>query len=109
MELWIRTQSEGIHQIIGINAPYVQKDCVSLVGYNHYKYIELGVYKTEQRALEILDEIQDILIPKYLIRTDGNTQEVADFLNTGASYITAENNADVRNIDGSFVYIMPKE
>ena len=65
MELWIRTQSKGLHQIVGINEPYVQKDCVALIGYSHYKHIELGVYKTEQRALEVLDEIQEHLDNGY--------------------------------------------
>ena len=66
MNLWIKTQNEGLHQIIGINAPYVQKDCTSLVGYSNYKHIELGVYQTKQRALEVLDEIQSFLENNYI-------------------------------------------
>lgn len=65
MELWIKTQSEGLHQIIGIDGLYVQKDYTALIGYSNYKHIELGVYKTEQRALEILDEIQSFIENNY--------------------------------------------
>lgn len=66
MDLWIRSQNKGLHQIIGINEPYVQKDCVALIGYSNYKHIELGVYKTEKRALEVLNEIQELLEPVHI-------------------------------------------
>lgn len=56
-----------------------------------------------------MDEIQNILLPKYSIRIDGNTQNVADFLNVGGAYISAKNNGDIRNINNTFVYVMPKE
>lgn len=68
MDLWIRTQNNGLHQIIGINEPYIQKDCVALIGYSNYKHIELGVYKTKERALEVLDEILDILKPRLFVK-----------------------------------------
>ena len=61
MDLWIRSQDKGLHQIIGINEPHIQSDCVVLIGYNQYKHIELGVYSTKERALEVLDEIQSII------------------------------------------------
>lgn len=66
MELWIRSQSKGLHQIIGINEPYIQRDCVVLLGYNNYKHIELGSYKSKERALEVLDEIQSFLENNYI-------------------------------------------
>ena len=58
MELWIRSQNkadlikvEMLGQIDGvITAYYVNGNC------------ELGTYKTKERALEVLDEIQNILI-----------------------------------------------
>lgn len=66
MDLWIRSQSKGLHQIIGINEPHIQKDCVVLIGYNNYKYIELGSYKSKERAVEVLDEIQSFLENNYI-------------------------------------------
>lgn len=109
MDLWIKTQNEGLHQIIGINAPYVQKDCTSLVGYSNYKHIELGVYKTEERALEVLDEITNLIKPKYLIRID-NHESINDFLNNkNNSYVSAESFGMVSNINQTLYYEMPKE
>lgn len=78
MNLWIRSQNKGLHQIIGINEPYVQKDCVVLIGYSNYKHIELGFYKTEKRALEVLDEIQQRLINLQLVSLEEKGQARKD-------------------------------
>lgn len=60
MELWIRSQD---------------KECLTKVGhlfvsrYNTIKQdddIDLGSYETKERALEVLDEIQNILAKRYL-------------------------------------------
>ena len=70
MDLWIRTQSDGLHQIIGIKVIDIQRDYVELMGYNNYERIKLGVYKTKERALEVLDEIQGLFIKKDIVKTE---------------------------------------
>ena len=75
MELWIRTQSKNA--LIKCNGLII-KECKN----RKYRYGDidlpdeysivdnsqnlgiLGIYKTEERALEVLDEIQDILDAK---------------------------------------------
>lgn len=66
MNLWIRTQNKGLHQIIGISEPIGVSDKFVLIGCTFNERIKLGVYKTEQRALEVLDEIQSFLENNYI-------------------------------------------
>lgn len=69
----------------------------------------LGIYKTKQRALEVLDEITNLIKPKYLIRMD-NHGPVNDFLNNeNNSYVSAEGVGMVSNINQTLYYEMPKE
>lgn len=70
MELWIRSQDR--ENLVKANALYVmdnqiwnevpfyenhKKIGLTITGHNH----KLSQYKTKERALEVLDEIQDIL------------------------------------------------
>lgn len=87
MDLWIRTQNKGLHQIIGINEPHIQKDCVALIGYSNYKHIELGIYKTKERALEVLDDIQNVLKPKLFVKyNEFGEQEIHEKIRTNIFY-----------------------
>ena len=61
MELWVRSQDKRILQKVDnifLDANYGNKRISTYDGNN----IELGTYKTKERALEVLDEIQDELI-----------------------------------------------
>ena len=56
MELWIRSQDKNY--LIPI------KDVISIFSSSlFYQNIILGTYKTKERALEILDEIQEKVCP----------------------------------------------
>lgn len=69
MELWIRSQDkEVLLNIKGIqyqNYKLVENETVEaniLIGlYNYYDNEILGEYETKERALEVLDEIQNML------------------------------------------------
>lgn len=66
MELWIRSQDKRILQKIDniyLDANYGNKRICNYV--DDYK-TELGTYKTKERALEVLDEIQDLLQNAYI-------------------------------------------
>ena len=57
MELWVRSQDKRILQKVDnifLDANYENKRISTYDGDN----IELGTYKTKERAIEILDEIQ---------------------------------------------------
>jgi hypothetical protein len=60
MELWIRSQDKRILQKVDnifLDANYENKRISTYNGDN----TELGTYKTKERAIEILDEIQNIM------------------------------------------------
>lgn len=63
MNLWVRSQDKRILQKVDnifLDANYENKRISTYDGDN----IELGTYKTKERAIEVLDEIQNyILLP----------------------------------------------
>lgn len=66
MELWIRSQDrERLGKIILIE--YCKDDYgYYLFGWrDKYEGSRLATYKSKERALEVLDEIQQILVPKF--------------------------------------------
>lgn len=91
MELWIRSQDKT-KLVKADNISYLdvsddyEKEVHSL--WNDCKGV-LGIYKTKERALEVLDEIQ------YLLR--------------GHVYESHINKFDIYNGDDIKVYEMPKE
>lgn len=92
MELWIRSQDKNnlikVYDIWIDNTDMIDKSCVSIMANSNFSF-ELGTYKSKERALEVLDEIQEYLkAPKVMINEFGNI----DYLNV-----------DVK------IYEMPKE
>jgi hypothetical protein len=72
MNLWIRSQNKKTLSIIK-HIQYVEFDGeYSLVGYadDYADDFDLGIYKTKERALEVLDDIQNILMPKTIIESE---------------------------------------
>lgn len=60
IELWVRSQDKRILQKVDnifLDANYENKRISTYDGDN----VELGIYKTEERAIEILDEIQNFM------------------------------------------------
>lgn len=111
MDLWIRSQNkEKLCKIENIKymdtSDDFENDTHSLLNDNNGI---LGIYKTKQRSLEVLDEITNLIKPKYLIRMD-NHGPVNDFLNNeNNSYVSAEGVGMVSNINQTLYYEMPKE
>ena len=65
MELWVRSQDKRILQKVDnifLNANYENKRISTYDGDN----VELGTYKTRERAIEVLNEIQDLLQNAYV-------------------------------------------
>ena len=68
MELWIRSQDKtNLYKISNIN---IDKDDYTLYCQLEWGQTFLGTYKTKERALEILDEIQNILNLKDMYKYD---------------------------------------
>lgn len=67
MDLWIRSQDKK--SLILINRPIVVHNTQLL--YKKASYvIGMGTYKTKERALEVLDEINEIKYYKYMASLD---------------------------------------
>jgi len=75
MELWVRSQDKRILQKVDnifLDANYGNKRISTYDGDN----TELGTYKTKERALEVLDEIQDELIGSDFMPIEKNEEVV---------------------------------
>lgn len=116
MELWIRSQDR--EKLMECNFLSIKCSCDEMpnIGkwmiYNGLVYI--GEYKTKERALEILDEIQNILQPKLIWKepkTDIKHYD-NDFLSTMANNMIVQTTQKVEydlKKAGQFVYQMPEE
>jgi hypothetical protein len=57
MELWVRSQDKEI--LLKVNELEIEANMI--IAFDNSKYQCLGTYKTKERALEVLDEIQDLM------------------------------------------------
>ena len=61
MELWIRNQDrENLVKVELLEISERGKDCMIITIFQN-KVAHLGIYKTKERALEVLNEIQNLL------------------------------------------------
>ena len=114
MELWIRSQDKNILE--KVNKLYVAT-CEEENGFGIYdiRYddlddcdVPLGFYKTKERALEVLDEIQNILKPKFKLDTSSIQENGSSCVENGVILQNYTANADFIELD-TYVYEMPKE
>ena len=110
MELWIRSQDKmNLVKIRQISLNYSNKKQI-IANYtpelyeNSGGYYELlGTYETKGRAIEVLDEIQNILKPQLIIKDSGKI--IGSFEDTivreGATY-------ELKELS-TYVYQMPKD
>ena len=97
MELWLRSQDKiALTKINSIGIEYDKK----LVGYGKV-CVKLGEYKSKERALEVLDEIQKVLLLKDMYKYD------RELIFKGWKNIDEEQIKIVR--EKMSVYEMPKE
>lgn len=118
MKIWIRSQDkENLIKVDNIQYKFIKGDLYTGVRGHHYiktYYDELkilGEYETKERALEVLDEIQNILMPKSIIKFDTivNEEDIQRFKKLfNANEPIILNKATVEHLD-TYVYEMPKE
>lgn len=88
MDLWVRSISKRIllkiDNILVVEAE--NKHCLYTL--SHDEEIELGEYETKERALEVLDEIQKLLIGDFIkfVNIDVD-KDIVDYLNSKAILI----------------------
>ncbi len=90
MDLWIRSQDKrSLIKVIYFGFDNVLNTGeLGIRGYfSENKYKMLGYYETEKRALEVLDEIQNMLKPKLLVKiNEFDEQEVHEKIRTNIFY-----------------------
>ena len=103
MELWIRSQDKTqLAQIIGLLLN--DNEIRGFTNY-HQNYYELGTYKTKERALEVLDEIQKLIKPTFKINYEcDDSQPIID--GEWLKSLKAESKIEELSC---YVYEMPKE
>lgn len=91
MDLWIRSQDRDdlikVYDIWIDDTNMVEQGYVSIMANSNFSF-ELGVYKTKDRALEVLDEIES-------------------FINKGCKQIKIDSEAHCTK--EYYIYEMPKE
>lgn len=107
MELWIRSQDKRILAKVDnvyLNANYDNK----VICYEHSgEDADLGHYATKERAIEVLDEIQNILKPKIVIKFDNKPKYLED--GTINDVLTPREEIDYSKQLSTYVYEMPLE
>ena len=106
MNLWVRSQDKRILQKVDnifLDANYENKRISTYDGDN----VELGTYKTKERAIEVLDEIQNILKPKYILDTS-SIKPGDSWVENGIIMQKYNANMEIKELS-TFVYEMPAE
>lgn len=94
MDLWIRSQDRmNLVKVNQININYLNSKQIianyipDFVGTQGEYYETLGDYESKERALEVLDEIQNMLKPKLLVKiNEFDEQEVHEKIRTNIFY-----------------------
>ena len=117
MELWVRSQDKK--DLVKVNSLWIMDNQIwmevpfyenhkklglTLSGHNH----KLAEYETEERALEILDEIQNILKPKYILDSSSIKPDGNFYVEKGMIFQKYDANAKIEELS-TFVYQMPEK
>jgi hypothetical protein len=109
MELWVRSQDK--EKLIKVDYLRIieNEEDKEFPFYINAGYDFMAAYKTKKRALEVLDEIQDILKPKIFayIRP---SEEMVELLGSRQAGMTKKMNteAEIKELS-TYVYEMPEE
>ena len=102
MELWIRSQDKERLRLVDSLRVYQEDE--GQIDFNIQDGgCILGTYKTKERALEVLDEIQKLLMPKVIIKNIDNSVKIDNLVHiVNPTYETIEQL-------NTYVYEMPKD
>lgn len=103
MELWVRSQDKTFLRKVNTIGIVEGRDFWSI---DENLTVSFGKYKTKERALEILDEIQMLLQP--IIKYKPIVQEEYNTLYPYKNFVKVDDNMEIKELS-AFVYNMPKE
>lgn len=107
MKLYIRSQ-DRMRLIPNPNLYVVESESREVTYIGDTMVGHIGEYKTKERALEVLDEIQDILNPKIML-INNSKESFDNFLESGGIIVQPSNTkTDFQQLD-TCVYQMPQE
>ena len=113
MELWIRSQDkssivkvDNLYVSVGNYICYYVEKGKEIPNTYYRPSGELGRYKTKERALEVLDEIQSLLQPT--IEYKPIVQEEYNPAYTYKHFVKVDDNIEIKELS-TFVYQMPKD
>lgn len=109
MELWIRSQDKL--KLVKVNYVYAIENKInsfSIYGETIDSAPIIGRYKTKERAIEVLDEIQNILNPKYIIDASSIKPDGDFYEENGVIFQNYDANAKIEELS-TFVYEMPEK
>ena len=111
MNLWVRNQDKTIFQKVDnllISDGDNEEGTFNIYTNSLPVQNVLGRYKTKERALEVLDEIQNILKPKYILNTSSIKPDGDFYKENGVIFQKYNANARIQELS-TFVYQMPAE
>lgn len=102
MELWIRSQDKKkLYNVRNLELDNLE---TGICYESRDNFVLLGKYKSKERALEVLDEIQNLLQPKIKYIQEEPIESIIDF----GYQITQNVDMKIQEIN-RIVYKMPKE
>lgn len=105
MDLWIRSQDKT--KLMKTNEIEICQNSNGTwwfnIGYS------MGEYNSKERALEVLDEIQNILMPKMIYKTFDVGVKTLEFKQSELVKVGKEIGDYVLSQSNTFVYEIPKE
>ena len=120
MELWIRSQKrEEIMKVSYLEIDEEGKENFLIIARNGDPYFDqcLGLYKTKERALEVLDEIQSKLKQQFIVKADVlmsdkdiDMEEIRLNHKYNNEFIMQDNGFEILPVNSNvLIYEMPKE
>lgn len=104
MNLWVCSQDK--ENLIPIKKPICVYDNKIIYKESASYIITIGEYKTKERAIEVLDEIQSLLQP--VIEYKPIVQEEYNPAYTYKHFVKVDDNMEIKELS-TFVYQMPKD
>lgn len=115
MELWIRSQDKT--QLAQITGLLLNDNEIRGFTNYHQNYYELGTYKTKERALQILDEINNKIKNQFIVKVNtllkpNDVKKLKDELemNYIGDFIMENQMIDIKPITQNVIYYeMPEQ
>lgn len=115
MDLWIRSQDKHLlakYNMLAV-AQVTHKTQVKVMAFvsDSLGYQDLGTYETKERALEVLDEIQNFLTPRFIVSANSDNDCINIlFDKSTCGKVFPDDKLQIKNINRDcWVYEMPQE